>query len=192
MKRPDYLSYSDPLSRAAHAGQGDHAEIELPRRHDKILRRDLHRQLDANLTGAIFAEINNERRCLVTGRAACLHRDIQPVIACRFPTEFPRLGRARPKLQGSGVRGERSYPESDGQSFTGFDRDRWPGRRPNLKGAVCFAVTDVGSRYAFYVSGQRFDVGDDRNLDDPMPGVVCLKLVAGFDRAKLVRCVNLD
>ena len=61
-----------------------------------------------------------------------------------------------------------------------------------MKGAVCFAVRDVGARYAFHVGGLRFDVGDDRHLDDRMPRVVSLKLVAALDRAKLVRCMNLD
>jgi len=61
-----------------------------------------------------------------------------------------------------------------------------------LEGAVGFAVCDIGSRNAFYVSGQRFDVGDDRHFYERMPRVVSRKLVAGLDRAKLIFCVNLD
>ena len=52
-----------------------------------------------------------------------------------------------------------------------------------MQAAVLFSVCDVGCRYAFYVAGQGFDVGYNRNLDNRMPRIVCLKLVAAFDRA---------
>ena len=49
---------------------------------------------------------------------------------------------------------------------------------------------DVGCRYAFYVGGERFDIGNNRHLDYRMPWIVGLKLVAALDRAELVRCAN--
>src|SRR5258705_12410314 len=121
MKRTDYLSNADPLDRAAHARQSQLAEVQIPRRHHQILGWHSDIQLNADLTGAVLAQIHNQRRGAGFGPDAGPERNIQPVIAGRFPPELPGFGRARPKLQAPRVRGERPYPETDGQAFTRLD-----------------------------------------------------------------------
>ena len=121
MKRTNYLSYTDPLDGTANTRQSQFAEVELARRYGKILGRHGDHQLNANLSGAVVAQINNKRHKAGTGGAASFQGNIQPVIASRFASELPRFGRGGPKLQASGLMRERSYPERDGQSLTRFD-----------------------------------------------------------------------
>src|SRR5262249_57505172 len=61
-----------------------------------------------------------------------------------------------------------------------------------MKGSNRFAACYVSGLYSFNVSGQRFHIGDDRHLYDGMLRVICLKLIAGFDRARMIRGMKFD
>jgi hypothetical protein len=56
--------------------------------------------------------------------------------------------------------------------------------------AVCFAVAHVCRRDPFNEVGQRFDVCQNSDLDERMPRVVRLQLVALLEWAALLSCVN--
>jgi len=60
-------------------------------------------------------------------------------------------------------------------------------KRPNW-----FAARNVRSFYSFDVSGQRLHICDNRHLYEWMLGIICLKLICGFDWTGLIRSVKFD